>query len=162
MHGNVLTPNFSWNTRNFVFTCLIVLSLDQLLLHHIGSIFTYCLFYYCVFLCYRTWNEKLKELFWAFLSPPLLMLCLAGSIRNAGESSKTNMRSVFPCVCFSRVTKLFSHQDMQNLIQKHFGISNRDDTAQWIFLAGDIYALENEKIVSVSCHNPSTFIQHLP
>jgi len=31
-----------------------------------------------------TWNEKLKELFWAFLSPPILMLCLAGSIRNAG------------------------------------------------------------------------------
>ena len=62
----------------------------------------------CFFLCYRTWNEKLKELFWAFLSPPLLMLCLAGSIRNAGESSKTNMRSVFPCVCFSRVTTLLS------------------------------------------------------
>ncbi|KAF6023363.1 hypothetical protein EB796_018320 [Bugula neritina] len=31
-----------------------------------------------------SWSEKLKELFFAFLSPPLLMLCLAGSIRNAG------------------------------------------------------------------------------
>jgi len=34
----------------------------------------------------RTMTEKLKELFTTFLSPPLLMLCLAGSIRNAGRS----------------------------------------------------------------------------
>ncbi|XP_067928432.1 MFS-type efflux pump MSMEG_3705-like [Watersipora subatra] len=30
------------------------------------------------------WHEKLKELVITFLSPPLLMLCFAGSIRNAG------------------------------------------------------------------------------
>ncbi|XP_067928431.1 MFS-type efflux pump MSMEG_3705-like isoform X2 [Watersipora subatra] len=32
----------------------------------------------------QKWDDKLKDVIITFLSPPLLMLCLAGSIRNAG------------------------------------------------------------------------------
>ena len=57
----------------------------------------------------RTWSQKLRELIITFLSPPLLMLCLAGSIRNSGNTSALNCDVVsvlYLLVCFLRFYRL--------------------------------------------------------